>query len=178
MSIGNTSSSPRSPRISSSSFPLSPPRRLALDRFAQWGAEHLAPTDAVVLEATTNAWECSDNLQPLVASVTSAHPYLVKLVVATRVKTDARDTVNLARLLAAGLIPAVWVPPQEVRELRMLVAHRRRLIQQRTRARNRLRSVLHQHNLVPPSGGGLFAAEQRAWWSALNVSVTEHLRLR
>jgi len=62
--------------------------------------------------------------------------------------------------------------------LRMLVAHRRRLIQQRTRARNRLRSVLHQHNLVPPSGGGLFATEQRAWWSALNVSVTEQLRLR
>jgi transposase len=155
-----------------------PPRRLALDRFAQWVAEHLAPTDAVVLEATTNAWEFYDQLQPLVASVTIAHPYLVKLIVATRVKTDARDTVNLARLLAAGLIPAVWVPPQEVRELRMLVAHRRRLIQQRTRARNRLRSVLHQHNLVPPSGGGLFATEQRGWWSALDVSVTEQLRLR
>jgi transposase len=60
----------------------------------------------------------------------------------------------------------------------LLVAHRRRLIQQRTRARNRLRSVLHQHTLVPPSGGGLFAAEQRAWWSAVDVSVTEQLRLR
>src|SRR5260221_13898857 len=113
MSIGNTSSSPRSPRISSSSFPLSPPRRLALDRFAQWGAEHLAPTDAVVLEATTNAWEGSDQPQPRVAWATSAHPYLVKLVGATRAKRAARDTVNLARLLAAGLMPAGWGPPQD-----------------------------------------------------------------
>src|SRR5258706_5582153 len=82
-----------------------PPRRLALDRFAQWGAEHLAPTDAVVLEATTNAWEFYDQLQPLVASVTIAHPYLVKLVVATRGKTDSREPVNLARLFSPALIP-------------------------------------------------------------------------
>jgi transposase len=154
------------------------PRRLTLPQFMCWMDEHLAATDAVVLEATTNAWEFYDQLRPRVASVTIAHPFLVKLVVATRVKTDARDTLNLARLLAAGLIPAVWVPPAEVRNLRVLVAHRRRLIQQRTRARNRLRSLLHQRNLVPPTGGSLFSVERRSWWDALAVPAGEKLRIR
>ncbi|GHO63036.1 IS110 family transposase [Ktedonobacter sp. SOSP1-52] len=153
------------------------PKRMSFDQFEEWSPTHLYSTDAVVLEATTNAWDLYDRLQPLVASVTIAHPLLVKLISAARVKTDARDTLNLARLLAAGLIPAVWVPPEEVRELRALVAHRRRLIVQRTQARNRLQSVLHRHNIAPPEGG-LFAAKQQQWWNGLPLSVSEKLRVR
>ena len=89
-------------------------------------------TDAVVLEASVNAWQLYDQVVPLVASVTIAHPLLVKAISAASVKTDARDSTTLARLLAAGLIPAVWVPPPHVRDLRMLLAHRQRLVRQRT----------------------------------------------
>jgi hypothetical protein len=126
------------------------PRRIDLDDFLSWCQQHLRSTDAVVLEATTNAWHLCDQLRHLVSFVTVAHPLLVKVISTARVKTDARDTLHLARLLAAGLIPAVWIPPQEVRELRALIAHRARLIRQRTQAKNRLRSTLHQYNLVPP----------------------------
>jgi transposase len=84
--------------------------------------------------------------------VTVAHPLAVKLISAARVKTDARDTIKLARLLAANLIPSVWVPPLVVRELRALIAHRKRLVKQRTQARNRLHGVLQRHNLIPPQG--------------------------
>src|SRR5258707_1134059 len=97
-----------------------PPRRVGFDEFDTWIHRHLRAADAVVLEATTNAWHLVDQLTPLVASVTVAHPLMVKLISAARVKTDARDSVNLARLLAAGLIPEVWVPPPAVRELRAL----------------------------------------------------------
>ncbi|GHO68287.1 hypothetical protein KSC_071790 [Ktedonobacter sp. SOSP1-52] len=103
-----------------------------------------------------------DQLRSLVASVTVAHPLLVKLITTARVKTDVRDTLHLAQLLAAGLIPAVWIPPQDVRELRALIAHRTRLIRQRTQAKNRLRSTLHRYNIVPPPGG-LFTPAQRPW---------------
>jgi transposase len=130
-----------------------------------------------MLEATTNAWHLHDQLVPLVASVRVAHPLLVKAIAAAKVKTDARDTMTLARLLAAGFIPAVWVPPPAVRELRALVAQRRRLIQLRTQVRNRLHSVLHRHNLLPPEGD-LFAAAQRAWWQELPVPASERLRVR
>ncbi len=104
-------------------------------------------------------------------------PWKSKLITSARVKTDARDTLHLARLLAAGLIPAVWIPPQDVRELRALVAHHTRLIRQRTQAKNRLRSTLHRYNIVPPDGG-LFAAAQRSWWEALALSAVEKLRIR
>jgi transposase len=131
------------------------PRRLALPDFARWCRQQLTPADAVVLEATTNAWHLYDQVAPLVAAVTVCHPLMVKLISAARVKTDPRDALNLARLLAAGLVPAVWVPPAEVRELR----------------------VLHRHNLVGPAGKP-FAAAQRAWWTGLALVPSEQLRVR
>ncbi len=145
------------------------PRRILCAEFAVWSQAHLLPSDAVVLEATSNAWQLSDQLQPLVASVTVAHP--------TPVKTDARDALNLARLLAAGLIPAGWVPPRHVRELRALMSHRQRLIRQRTQVRNRLPSLLRRHNLVP-LGPEPYGPAHQAWWSALELPASEHLRLR
>jgi hypothetical protein len=41
--------------------------------------------------------------------------------------------MTLAKLLAVGMIPAIWVPPLHVRELRALINHRQRLIAQQTR---------------------------------------------
>jgi transposase len=102
---------------------------------------------------------------------------LIKLMSSARVKTDTRDTLHLARLLAAGLIPEVWVPPPPVRELRVLVAHRARLVRQRTQARNRLHRVLHAHQLVPPAGR-LGSLSQQSWWEHLDVPTVERLRVQ
>ena len=106
-----------------------PPRRVLFLEFEDWAAKHLRSNDAVVLEATTNAWLVYDLLVPLVERVVVVHPYHVKLIAASMVKTDKIDTLVLARLLAANFLPAIWVPPVHVRELRGLIAHRRRLIQ-------------------------------------------------
>ena len=154
-----------------------PPRRFGFAAFAEWASAHLTHADAVVLEATSNAWLLYDQLQPLVAEVVVAHPQAVKLIAAARVKTDSRDTIKLASLLAANLIPAVWVPPQEVRELRALVTHRNRLVKQRTQAANRLHSVLQRYNLDRPSGTP-FAVHQREWWLALDLPPAEKLRVQ
>lgn len=156
---------------------LLPPRRMSFPAFADWAPAHLSSSDRVVLEATANAWHLYDQLVPLVASVQVANPVLVKAISTAKVKTDARDTLALARLLAGGLIPAIWIPPKEVRDLRALLAHRRRLVEWRTRARNRLHSVLHRHNLAPPAGEP-FAAHQRVWWQALPLSPYEQLQVR
>jgi transposase len=153
------------------------PRRFSFEAFAEWAPPHLTHADAVVLEATSNAWLLYDQLQPLVAEVVVAHPQAVKLIAAARVKTDSRDTIKLASLLAANLIPAVWVPPQEVRELRALVTHRNRLVKQRTQAANRLHSVLQRQNIAPPPGIP-FAVHQREWWLALDLPLAEKLRVR
>lgn len=153
-----------------------PARHISFGEFERWITKNLNTADRVVLEATTNAWHIFDQIRPLVASVVVAHPLLVKLITAARVKTDPRDAIKLARLLAAGLVPEVWVPPTEVRELRGLVSHRRRLVNQRTQARNRLHSMLHRHNLVAPAGEP-FSAANRSWWTQLDLSAAEKFRM-
>jgi len=109
-----------------------------------------------------------------IAAVVVANPLLLRWISAATIKTDGHDALKLARLLAAGLIPAVWVPPEPVRQLRALVSHRHRLIRQRTQARNRLHSVLQRHNLTPPTGEP-FAAAHRAWWEQLSLEPLEKL---
>ncbi len=92
-------------------------------------------------------------------------------------KTDKIDVFALAKLLAAGWMPEVWVPPVEVRELRGLIAHRRQLVKQRTRLKNHLHSLLHRHQLAVVDGDP-FAEKNRAWWDGLKVSPVERLQLR
>lgn len=42
------------------------PRRISLEKFPAWARTNLLPTDAVVIEATTNAWNIYDQVVPLV----------------------------------------------------------------------------------------------------------------
>ena len=153
------------------------PRRVTFERFENWINKVLRPSDEVVLEATTNAWHVHDLLAPKVAKVIVAHPYHVKLIAAAAVKTDKRDALALAKLLAAHMIPPVWVPPQHVRDLRAIIAHRSRLVSQRTAAKNRMHSTLHRHNLTPIQGDP-FAPNNQAWWNKLNLPASEKLRLK
>src|SRR6266568_2107357 len=152
-------------------------RRIDFEHFEDWIRKHLRPNDTVTLEATSNAWYLHDLVAPLVASVTVANPIQVALIAKARVKTDPRDALTLARLLAAGMLPSVWVPPVSVRELRALGNHRSRLIKQRTQARNRLRAVLFTHNLFPPAGEA-FGPANRGWWEGLDLPASEKLRVR
>jgi transposase len=153
-----------------------PPRRVELSRWPQWAQVNLLPTDAVVIEATTNAWAIYDLLVTLVGRAVVAHPAKVKLIAVSRVKTDKVDVLTLAQLLRADMLPEVWVPPAHVRDLRALLSHRRRLVSLQTTAKNRLQSVLHRLNLRAPEGDA-FAQKQRAWWTELDLSPTERLRV-
>ena len=152
-----------------------PTRRVEMENYPKWAKTNLRPGDAVVIEATTNTWTLYDVTLPCVSKVVVAHPLEVKQIANARVKTDKHDVNCLARLLVADLIPEVWVPPLEVRELRTLIAHRRRLVKMRTMTHNRLHSVVHRNNLVPPEGG-FFADKNRSWWESLTLSPVEKLQ--
>jgi len=156
---------------------LLPPRKVALLELEGWAQKHLRPTDQVVLEATTNAWYVHDLLEPIVGRVVVTHPPHIKLIAAAMVKTDKKDTMTLARLLSVNLVPAVWVPPLHVRDLRALIAHRRRLVSQQTQCKNRLQSVLHRNHIVPP-GGKLYHPDNRDWWLKLALAPGDKLRVR
>jgi transposase len=153
------------------------PRRVDLADWPAWAKAHLRQSDILVVEATTNAWDFYDQVRPLVGRAVVANAGKIASLVKTRVKTDRVDVLKLARLLVAGMIPEVWVPPFEVRELRALLAHRRQLVKNRTMLKNRLQSILHRHQLLPPEGE-LFGAKNREWWKTLKVSPTERLHIQ
>lgn len=153
------------------------PRNVAMDRFKQWAEENLQATDEVVLEATTNTWEVYDIVMPLVKRVVVAHPAEVKQIANARVKTDNQDVNRLVRLLIADLVPEVWVPPVEVREVRALISYRWRLVKMATAIQNRLHSLLHRHNIQAPEGK-VDTGQNREWWEHLKLSKLETLRLQ
>jgi transposase len=154
-----------------------PPRRVDLSEWPAWAKKNLRKTDILVVEATTNAWDFYDQVVPLVGRVVVANAGKIAKLVKSKVKTDRMDVLKLAKLLVAGMIPEVWVPPNDVRELRALMAHRRQLVKNCTMLKNRLQSILHRHQLVPPEGG-LFSKQNRTWWEKLAISTTEHLHIK
>lgn len=153
------------------------PQRVTLRRFAQWASRHLHPTDQVALEATTNTWALYDLLEPRVAKVVVAHPQQVRLIASAKVKHDKRDALILAQLLAANLLPEVWVPPPHVRQLRSLIVHRQHLAKQQRMAKNRLRGVLFRFNLPSPPGD-IASLNTRNWWHDVSLNIVERLRVQ
>jgi len=117
-------------------------------------------------------------LKPHAGSVTVVHPPHVALIVRAQVKTDKKAALTLAQLHAAGLLPGVWIPPVEVRELRALIAHRRKMVRLASIAKCRLHALLHSHDIELPEGFEPFADDMRPWWEALPVSPLERCCLR
>ncbi len=72
-------------------------------------------------------------------------------------KTDKLDAAGLARLLQAGTLPTVWLPPGEVRDARELPRTRMGLVQQRTRLKNRVQATLARYALSLEGVGDVFA---------------------
>jgi len=143
----------------------------------RWIVKDLGPLDAVVLEMTTNTWTMVDLLEPHVQSVTVVHPPYVHLITRAQVMTDKKAALALAQLHAAGLLPPVWVPPKEVRDLRAIVAQRRKMVKLANQAKNRLQSLLHRHNIVPSSKKEMPSPECREWWHSLPLSALELVRI-
>jgi len=141
-----------------------------------WLKKNLRASDHVVFESTTNAWHVYDLLSPVVERVVVANPIKVKQIATARVKTDVRDTLILARLLAANLVPDVWVPPAHVREMRQLLSQRRQLVETHTQIVNRMHSVAHRHHLKHERGKR-FNAKNTLWQKDKGLSKTEQFQL-
>ena len=141
-----------------------------------WLKKHLCSTDQVVIESTTNAWHVYDLLAPLVERVVVANPIRVKQIAQARVKTDIRDTLILARLLAANLVPEVWVPPLHVRQLRQLLSQRRQFVETHTQIVNRMHSVAHRHHLSH-ARGKRFNEKSTGWQKDKRLSWIEQFQL-
>ena len=80
-----------------------------------------------------------------------------------RAKTDRTDAQLLRDLLAAGELPASWIPPAGVLEWRERVRLYLSLVNQRTVWCQRIHAELYQHGVAVPEG----AIRTAATWSML-----------
>ena len=151
-----------------------PPRRVGIEKFREWAEANLRVGDAAVIETTTNVWDVYDIVATLVSYVVVAHAGGVRQIAEARVKTDKKDIERLVRLLIADIVPEVWVPPVEVRELRGMISYRNRLVKMGAMVRNRLQSLVHRHNLLLPKN----ALTDQEWWDGQELSALEKIQIR
>ena len=154
-----------------------PVRRVEFSYLEAWMKKTLTKQDEVALEMTTNTWQLYDELCEYAGSVLVVHPPHVALITRSQVMNDKIAASILARLLAKGLLVGVWVPPQDIRELRGLVAQRKKMTGLATQAKNRMHAVLQRHHLLPPTGNP-FHPSQQEWWLRLPLGKLEQVNLQ
>src|SRR5213080_276149 len=89
-------------------------------------------------------------------------------------KTDVKDCMWIAQCLEHGLLRGSFVPPAPIRELRDLTRHRKVLIQERTRAANRLHKLLEDAGIKLASvATNILGVSGRAMLEALVHGTTD-----
>jgi transposase len=79
-------------------------------------------------------------------------------------KTDFSDAQLLADLIRVGYLPHVWLPPACIRDLRRLTRLRQQLAEERRRVKLRLRAILREERIKPPSDvGAVWTNSWRQW---------------
>jgi len=94
-------------------------------------------------------------------------PALIPKRPTDRVKTDRRDAVRLARLLAAGELRFARVPTVAEEQFRDLVRARDDVRGDLMRARHRLSKLLLRREIVYPGPGGAWTQAHMAWLARL-----------
>lgn len=77
-----------------------------------------------------------------------AHPGYVARMKQTPDKSDFSDARLLADLERTGYVPRVWLPPREVRQLRMVLRFRQQLVDRRRDTKLRIGALLRQQRVI------------------------------
>jgi transposase len=126
----------------------------------------------VAIESTGVYWKPVFNLLEEHLTVVLANAHHVKALPGR--KTDVRDSEWLLDLLQHGLIRGSFIPAAPIRALRDLTRHRTSLIEERTRALNRIQKVLEDANLkLAAVASEILGASGRAMLEALIAGETD-----
>jgi|GraSoiStandDraft_5_1057265.scaffolds.fasta_scaffold27936_3 transposase len=89
---------------------------------------------------------------------------------ADRVKTDKRDAIRLARLLAAGELTLVTIPSVQREQLRDLVRCREDIRVDLMRARNRIGKFLLRREIYWEGRGETWSRKHRSWLTSVRFA--------
>jgi transposase len=126
----------------------------------------------VVFEACSFWPAFVDAVESEVAQLYMVHPQRVKAIASAKLKNDRVDSLTLAHLLRADLLPLAWLADRETRQRRTRTRVRIELGRLRTRLRNRIHALLHQQGLRPPVSD-LFGKTGRVWLATAPLPPAE-----
>jgi len=107
----------------------------------QWAAKRQEPWHGA-MEATLFSGWIYDALQPFAAKLQMGHPARMKAIFAGKKKNDKLDARKIADLLRVNLLPACYVGPAEMRELRRMLRYRNLVVAQAVQMKNRMSGML------------------------------------
>jgi transposase len=113
----------------------------------EWAARRSAPWRGA-MEATLFSGWIYDTLRPFAAKLEVGHPLMMKAIGAAKKKSDTLDARAIADLARCDLLPACYVAPPEIRELRSVLRFRNLLVGQATRMKNKMHGLLMESGAV------------------------------
>ena len=94
------------------------------------------------MEATLFSGWIYDMLKPFAAELQMGHPAMMKAIGASKKKNDKLDARKIADLVRCNLLPACYVAPPEIRELRRMLRYRTLVVAQSVRMQNKMSGLL------------------------------------
>ncbi len=131
-------------------------------------------TDVIAVVEASWGWPVAvELLEGLVRKVILAHPYKVRVIAESRIKTDSIDSEVLAYLLRADLIPEAYKRSREELKRQKALRSRSFLVKMRTQVKNRIHALMGtQREEVREAAGGysdLFGKRGMEWLKGLRL---------
>jgi transposase len=129
------------------------------------------PGTPVALETVGNWYWIVDEIEDAGCLPLLAHAARAKSMMGHVHKSDKLDAAGLATLLHLGTLPAVWIPPGDLRDERELPRTRMAFSKVRTMLKNRIHSTLAKYALSLDTDSDIFSPK----WRPQLLQVLEHL---
>ncbi len=151
-------------------FPNNPEK--ILDYFFNLGE----PTKIVIESMCSWHW-LYDLLKANSFDVVISNPLKTKAIASAKIKNDKVDSHMLAQLLRADLIATVYVCSLKTRKLKELLRHRRRLVNDATRMKNRIHMLLMKNN-ISVAVSDLFGVKGMKYLKEIDLPIYHRQQLK
>ena len=115
--------------------------RVTHEMLRQWAGKRPEPWRGAMEAMLFSGW-IYDTLQPFAAELEMGHPALMKAIAASKKKNDKLDARKIADMVRCDLLPACYVAPVEIRELRRMLRYRNLGVGQAVRLKNKMSGLL------------------------------------
>jgi transposase len=123
--------------------------------------ETLPTGSSIAIESVGNWYWLIDEMEKAGHKPALVHAGKAKLMMGQINKTDKLDARGLAILARNGTLPAVWIPPGELRDQRELPRMRLVLVSMRTKLKNRIHATFAKYGMTFDEVSDIFGGKGR-----------------